>query len=36
MFVARMALSHAIKKTNKNVTEQMTSNSVLAQNFLAL
>ncbi len=30
MFVARMALAHAFKKTNKNVTEQLTSNSVLA------
>ncbi len=29
MFVARMALAHAFKKTNTNVTEQLTSNSVL-------
>ncbi len=36
MFVARIALAHAFKKTNKNVTEQMPSNSVLAQIFLAL
>ncbi len=35
-FVARIALSHVFKKTNKNVTEQMMSNNVLAQIFLAL
>ncbi len=32
-------LSHChmpLKKTNKNITEQMTSNSVLAQIFLVL
>ncbi len=36
MFVARITLSHVFKKTNTNVTEQMTSNNVLAQIFLAL
>ncbi len=36
MFVARIALSHAFKKVNKNVTEQLTSNSVSAQIFLSL
>ncbi len=36
IFVARMALAHAFKKTNKNVTERLMSNSVLAQIFLAL
>ncbi len=36
MFVARIALAHAFKKTNTNVTEQLTSNSVLAQIFLVL
>ncbi len=36
MFVARITLLHVFKKANKNVTEQMTSNSVLAQIFLAL
>ncbi len=36
MFDARITLSHVFKKTNKNVTEQMTSNNVLAQIFLAL
>ncbi len=29
-------LAHAFKKTNKNVTEQLTSNNVLAQIFLVL
>ncbi len=33
---AHIALAHAFKKTNKNVTEQLTSNRVLAQIFLAL
>ncbi len=36
MFVARLTLAHAFKKTRKNVTEQLTSNSVLAQIFLTL
>ncbi len=36
MFVARIALAHAFKKTNTNFTEQMLSNSDLAQIFLAL
>ncbi len=36
MFVACMALAHAFKKKNTNVTEQLTSNRVLAQIFLAL
>ncbi len=36
MFDARITLSHVFKNTNKNVTEQMTSNNVLAQMFLAL
>ncbi len=36
MFVARITLAHAFKKTNTNVTEQLTSNSVLVQIFLAL
>ncbi len=36
MFVARITLAHAFKKTNKNVTEQLTSNSFLVQIFLAL
>ncbi len=36
MFVARIALSHAFKKIYKNVTERLTSNSVLAQIFLAV
>ncbi len=36
MFGARIALAHAFKKTNTNVTEQLTSNSVLAQIFLVL
>ncbi len=36
MFVARIALAHAFKKTNKDVTEQLTSNSVLEQIFLML
>ncbi len=36
MFVARIALAHDFKKTNKNVTEQLTSNRVLAQIFLTL
>ncbi len=31
MFVTRIALSHAFKKINKNVTEQLSSNSVSAQ-----
>ncbi len=31
MFGARIALAHAFKKTNKHFTEQLTSNSVLAQ-----
>ncbi len=35
MFVTRIALAHAFKKTNKNVTEQLTSNNVLEQIFLA-
>ncbi len=34
MFVACIALAHALKK-HENVTEQLTSNSVLAQIFLA-
>ncbi len=29
MFVARIALAHAFKKTNKTVTEQLMSNGVL-------
>ncbi len=33
MFVACIALAHALKKPNKNVPEQLTSNSVLAQIF---
>ncbi len=33
MFVARIALAHALKKTNTNVPEQLTNNSVLAQIF---
>ncbi len=36
MFVARITLSHAFKKIYENVTEQMTSNNVLAQIFLTL
>ncbi len=36
MFVARIALAHAFKKTNTNFTEQLPSNSVLTQIFLAL
>ncbi len=36
MFVASITLAHAFKKTNTNVAEQLTSNSVLAQIFLAL
>ncbi len=36
MFVARITLSHVFKKTEKKITEQMTSNSVLAQIFLTL
>ncbi len=36
MFVAHIALEHAFKKTNKNVTKQLMSNSVLAQIFLTL
>ncbi len=36
MFFARIALAHAFKKTKTNVTEQLTSNSVLAPIFLAL
>ncbi len=36
MFVAHIALERAFKKTNKNVTEQLMSNSVLAQIFLML
>ncbi len=36
MFVARITLSHVLKKNDKNVIEQMRSNSVLAQIFLAL
>ncbi len=37
MFVAHIVLAHAFKKNKKtNVTEQLTSNSVLAQIFLAL
>ncbi len=36
MFVARIALAYAFKKTKKNGTEQLTSNSVLAQIFLTL
>ncbi len=35
MFVALIALAHAFK-TNKNVTEKLTSNSVLSQIFIAL
>ncbi len=35
MFVTRIALAHAFKKTNKNVIEQLTSNNVLEQIFLA-
>ncbi len=34
IFVAHIALSHAFKNVNKNVTEQLTSNSVSAQIFL--
>ncbi len=34
--VAHIAMAHAFKKTNKNVTEKLPSNSVLAQIFLAL
>ncbi len=30
MFVTRFALAHAFKKTNKDVTEQLPNNSVLA------
>ncbi len=36
MFVARVTLAHAFKKTNKNVTEQLTSKSILAQISLTL
>ncbi len=36
MFVACIALAHAFKKTNTNVTKQLRSNSVLVQIFLAL
>ncbi len=36
MFDACITLSHVFKKNYKNVTEQMTSNNVLAQIFLAL
>ncbi len=36
MFVARIALAQALKKTNKNDAEQLTSKSVLAQIFLGL
>ncbi len=36
MFVARIALAHAFKKTNTNFTEQLTSNNVLTQIFFAL
>ncbi len=36
MFVARIALSHAFKKINKNFTEQLPSNIVSAQIFLML
>ncbi len=35
MFVASIALAHALKKTNTNVTGQMMSNSFFAQSFLA-
>ncbi len=35
MFVTRIALAHAFKKTDKNVTDQLTSNNVLEQIFLA-
>ncbi len=31
MFVARIALAHAFKKTDTNVAEQLTSSSVLAR-----
>ncbi len=37
MFIARITLAHAFKKkTNTNVTEQLTSNNVLAHIFLVL
>ncbi len=36
MFDARITLSHVFKKNYKHVTEQMTSNNVLAQIFLSL
>ncbi len=36
VFFARIALAHAFKKTNINVTENLPSNSVLAQIFLTL
>ncbi len=36
MFVARIALAHAFKKTNKIFTEQLLSNSVLAQILIAV
>ncbi len=36
MFDVRITLSHVFKKTNKNVTEPLTSNSVSAQIFLTL
>ncbi len=31
MFIARVALAHAFKKTDKNVAELLTSSSVLAR-----
>ncbi len=34
IFVARIAFAHAFKKTNTNVTEQLTSNIGLALIFL--
>ncbi len=36
MFVAHITLSHVFKKNYKNVTEQLTSNTVSAQIFLTL